>query len=199
MDETKDRTTARLESPSSDTDHTSGTGAGMRSTMRVVVGVDRSEGSRAALRHAAREAAAHDAELVVVHAWEPPFEHVHGTETTEVLRAASLRQATTVLDELLSQARAERGWAVQRVTARPVRGEASAVLLAAVRDGDLLVVGANRGDLVRRMLLGSVSSKVVRAAGSPVVVVPAVRRRARRRRRPGAAEPRRAAVSTTGT
>jgi nucleotide-binding universal stress UspA family protein len=147
---------------------------------RVVVGVDRSEGSRAALRHAAREAAAHDAELVVVHAWEPPFEHVHGTQTAEVLRVAALQQATETLDDVLAQARADGSWAVGQVTARPVRGEASAVLLAAVRPGDLLVVGANRGELVRRVLLGSVSSRVVRSARCPVVVVPAVRRRARR-------------------
>jgi len=153
--------------------------------MRVVVGVDRSEGSRAALQHAAREAAAHEAELVLVHAWEPPFEHVHGTETAEVLRVAALQQATELVDDVLAGARAEHGRGVQRMTGRPVRGEASDVLVRAVRPGDLLVVGADRGDLVRRMLLGSVSSRVVRSARCPVVVVPAVRRS--RRWRPAAA------------
>jgi nucleotide-binding universal stress UspA family protein len=152
--------------------------------MRVVVGVDRSEGSRAAVRHAAREAVAHAAELVLVHAWEPPFEHVHGTQTLEVLRVSALHQATELVDDVLAEARAEHGRHVQRMTGRPVRGEASAVLLGAVRPGDLLVVGANRGDVVRRLLLGSVSSRVVRSARCPVVVVPA---RGRRSRRAGAA------------
>jgi nucleotide-binding universal stress UspA family protein len=40
---------------------------------RYVVGVDGSEGSRAALRWAAVEAARHGAELEVVHAWQPPI------------------------------------------------------------------------------------------------------------------------------
>ena len=171
----------------------------MRSSMRVVVGVDRSEGSRAALRHAAMEAAAHGAELVVVHAWEPAFEHVHGTQTTTVLRDCALHSAAVLLDDVLSQARAERGWAVHRVTARPVQGEAAAVLLAAVREGDLLVVGKHRGELVRRLLLGSVSSRVLRAARCPVVVVPAPRRRARRRlQHLPAGRPRQPALSASG-
>jgi len=40
---------------------------------RYVVGVDGSEGSRAALRWAAAEAARDGAELEVVHAWQPPI------------------------------------------------------------------------------------------------------------------------------
>jgi len=40
---------------------------------RYVVGVDGWEGSRAALRWAAAEAARHGAELEVVHAWQPPI------------------------------------------------------------------------------------------------------------------------------
>lgn len=153
----------------------------MSTRTKVVVGVDRSEGSRAALRHAAREAAAHGTELVVVHAWESAFEHVHDTQTTDVLRATALQSAVTLLDDVLADAVADPGWEVQRVTVRPVQGEASEVLLAAVRQGDLLVVGRNRGDLLRRVLLGSVSSRVLRAARCPVVVVPASRRRARER------------------
>ena len=41
-------------------------------TRRIVVGVDGSETSRHALRWAAEEALAHDAELNVVHAWDSP-------------------------------------------------------------------------------------------------------------------------------
>jgi nucleotide-binding universal stress UspA family protein len=171
----------------------------MSTRTRVVVGIDRSEGSRAALRHAARQAAAHDAELVVVHAWESAFEHVHDTQTTDVLRATALQSAVTLLDDVLAEAVADPGWAVQRVTVRPVQGEASTALLATVRQGDLLVVGKNRGDLLRRVLLGSVSSRVLRAARCPVVVVPASQRRgSRRAQRRSTAHPVPAALTTAG-
>ena len=90
-----------------------------------------------------------------MHAWEPPFEHVHGTETLEVLRVAALGQATELVDDALGKALGvQHGRDVHRMTGRPVRGEASEVLLGTVRPGDLLVVGANRGDVVRRLLLG---------------------------------------------
>lgn len=157
--------------------------------MRVIVGIDRSEGSRAALRLGLREAAKHHAELVLVHAYQPAFEYAHATETTEILRAAALREAGELLEDELAQARAERRWAANRVTLRPGQGEPAEVLLAAAREDDLLVVGTNRGGLVRRLLLGSVSSKVVRFARGPVVVVPP---RTPRRRRADCPPPSRA-------
>jgi nucleotide-binding universal stress UspA family protein len=161
--------------------------AGPATARRVVVGVDGSESARAALRYAAQQAGASRAELVVLHAWEPPFEHVHGRQTARVLRTAAPQQATALLDDVLTGAREQDGWVVERVTALPVQGEASAVLLDAVRPGDLLVVGSGSGAL-RRLLLGSVSARVVQGTRSPVVVVPTPRR-SRDGRRPAPRRP----------
>ncbi len=143
--------------------------------MRIVVGVDRSEASRAALSFAMQEAAARSAELVVIHAWQPAFEYVYPTDTTEILRDAGLQQANELLERVLEQGRAEATRPVENIIVSPVEGDPAEVLVAAVREGDLLVVGANQGGPVRRLMLGSVSSKVVNSARTPVVVVPAPR------------------------
>jgi nucleotide-binding universal stress UspA family protein len=157
------------------------------SSTRVVVGVDESASAQAALRQAAQVASEKGVELVVVHAWEPPFEHAHGSETTRVLRVLGLQQATQLLDELIERARQEDGWEVAHVTALPVQGEVSEVLRSTARPDDLLVVGSGAG-AVRRLLLGSVSAKVVRSARGPVLVVPAPQRR-RKDRRPAQCRP----------
>lgn len=141
--------------------------------MRVIVGIDNSAASRAALRYAMREATSRSAELVVVHAWEPPFETVYPTQATQAMRAAALRDARQLVDTMVAQARAQIRRPVQRITARPVQGSAPSVLTGMARETDLVVVGSNRRGIVQRLLLGSVSSRVVQESAAPVIVVPA--------------------------
>lgn len=145
--------------------------------MRIIVGIDDSPGSRAALRYAMREAASHSAELVVVHAWEPPFETVYPTEATHTMRAAALRDTWQLIESMVAQAQAEVRRPVERIIARPMQGEAADVLTGMARENDLVVVGSNRRGLVRRLLLGSVSSRVVQESDAPVIVVPTAQRR----------------------
>jgi Universal stress protein family len=76
---------------------------------RYVVGVDGSEGSRAALRWAAAEAARHGAELEVVHAWQPPIRlPIVGAVANPLIGSAQLypgplaARAQEVLDRTLT-------------------------------------------------------------------------------------------------
>jgi nucleotide-binding universal stress UspA family protein len=138
---------------------------------RVVVGVDGSDSSKSALRWAAEEARAHNAELTVVSVWTPaPIAAApHGGVgwgaglEPEALAAAVLHDT---IEEVLSE---DSGLALRR----EVRGgHAVAKVLIDVSDGaDVLVVGSHgRGGFVG-MLLGSVSQHVAAHAGGIVVVV----------------------------
>lgn len=145
--------------------------------MRVIVGVDRGDAARAALRYALREAHAHSAELHVVHAWESGFRAEYPTETVEQLRAAGAREATDLINEMLAEAGSQQRWANARVHVRPVEGAPAEALRIAASKDDLVVVGATHHRLLCRLIVGSVSDQVVREAHAPVVVVPARPRR----------------------
>ena len=140
--------------------------------MRVVVGVASHEGSRAALRSALDEAELRSAELLVVHAWDAGFDTVHHSDVVAAVEGAAVEQALQLVHDLVLRAQAERRGPVDRVTPVALQGDAAEVLLGQVAAGDLLVIGANAGGVVRRLVLGSVCSKVVQAARCPVLVVP---------------------------
>jgi nucleotide-binding universal stress UspA family protein len=61
------------------------------------------------------------------------------------------------------------------VTVHALNGFADKELIDASKDSDLLVVGSRGGGGFARLLLGSVSSKVVHHATCPVVIVPTAR------------------------
>jgi nucleotide-binding universal stress UspA family protein len=135
---------------------------------RIVVGVDGSELSMAALRWALEEARLRHATLDVVHAWTFPV-YGDGITATWVTRAA---------DELEEGARSMLRQTLEAVDTRGVDvsehvacGPPGSALVAQSKGADLLVVGnRGRGDL-QSFLLGSVSHHVVHHASCPVVIV----------------------------
>lgn len=141
--------------------------------MRVVVGVDTSAESRAVLRVALDEAELRAAELLVVHVWDAGFDTVHRNDVVAAVESAAVTEALQLVHDLVAGAQAERRRPVDRVVPLALQGDAAEVLLGQVLEGDLLVIGANSGGVVRRLVLGSVCSKVVQAARTPVLVVPA--------------------------
>lgn len=132
---------------------------------RIVVGVDASEESRAALRWATRYAQFAGARLEVVHAWHRSEEHAWlqtlpaPAGPTDVARRALLRVVKEVV-----------GPSVE-VHARVIEGHAASVLIETAKGALLLVVG-NRGfggfDGLR---LGSVSQQCAAHAPCSVVIV----------------------------
>lgn len=142
---------------------------------KIVVGIDGSAHSDAALRWASAEAALRSASLEVVHAWSfvpvttpadsglVPMAWTDNMELLDVTRQAAEDATVAQVAEVLG---ADHG-----ATISVVEGGPAEALLAAAKDADLVVVGnRGRGNLAAA-LLGSTSAKVADEAPCPVVVV----------------------------
>jgi nucleotide-binding universal stress UspA family protein len=128
---------------------------------RVVVGVDGSAASKAALAWAIGQAAITGAavEAVMAYYWFPmPIEQVDFKGL-----------ATHVLDDAILDASS--GGPQVKITSRVVHGNPAKVLLDAAHDAELLVVGNRGHGGFTGALLGSVSQHCVHHAECPVVVV----------------------------
>ncbi len=141
----------------------------------IVVGVDGSEGSNAALRFAAAEAALRNAKLRVVCTWEVPASVYAGTwGLAAEVESRFENHARDITTQALSEvARLHPG--VDR-DARVVRGQPSDVLVQESQGANLVVVGSRGLGGFKRLLLGSVSQQVAHHATCPVVIVPAPER-----------------------
>ncbi|WP_432148616.1 universal stress protein [Streptomyces sp. bgisy029] len=140
---------------------------------RMVVGVNGSPSSLAALHRATAEARERHAELHVVLAWQLPGgglggRATYGATALHECREAAVENLRTILDS---------AFAVRRpgvtLSGLVVRGEPGAVLVEAARScDDLLVVGTGpRGSWLPRMR-PSVTRYCVAHATCPVLAVP---------------------------
>ena len=136
-------------------------------THRVVVGVDGSPSSYAALRWAARYAQNVGGVVEAVHAWETPSEvGWSGPAIDPDFDLAQARERFAA--ELHAVFPDERPPGLRE---RLVEGDPSEVLIRASEEAELLVVGRRgRGGFARAML-GSVSQRCAQHAACPVVVV----------------------------
>jgi nucleotide-binding universal stress UspA family protein len=133
----------------------------------LVVGYDGSEESKRALDRAAALAKG-GASLTVVTA--VPFQtHAGGRSMGAVEEREGIAEERTVLDQVKSQLKA------QGVDAHTLEGEgdpAEVIIEAAKRtNAELIVVGTRGHGAARRLVLGSVSLKVVHEAPCDVLVV----------------------------
>jgi nucleotide-binding universal stress UspA family protein len=136
----------------------------------IVVGVDHSAVSVAALRWAAAEAAASGRQVVALRAWT--FEPVHD------LGAAVAGNPQTVvdrerrqLDEVVGEVRAEHPDVAIR--AELVKHSAPVALEEASKTAAMLVLGSHGRGRLLKLLVGSVTEHCLREADCPVVVIPA--------------------------
>lgn len=140
-----------------------------RDNRAIVVGVDGSAGSKAALAFALREGLARGSSVEVVTTWlmGPAISDIATATTVEEEQA----KAKEIQDATLAQVLAEfdERPTVSQVVLQNYGGHA---LVEAAHDAAMLVVGNSRKNLVARALLGSVSEYCVRHAKVPVVVVP---------------------------
>jgi nucleotide-binding universal stress UspA family protein len=134
----------------------------------VVVGIDGSADSAAALRWAIAEARHRDVPLLVVHAWQPALV---GGDTFLPVPAESdaMAEVAEHLAERLLGAEDTTGVTVRT---RQVCQGAAAALLDAAADASVLVVGTRGQGGFAGLLLGSVSQHLARHAPCPTVVVP---------------------------
>lgn len=139
---------------------------------RVVVGVDGSPGSYAALRWAADLSRLRGAPLEAVYVLEPavPLDFTGaGFDAALAISADLNAEAHKVLDRVVADAADVPGVSVQKVVLEhPSLGQA---LVRAASGAALLVVGAHRHHGLG-FLLGSTGASCMRHATCPVVVVP---------------------------
>jgi len=132
--------------------------------MRIVVGFDGSDHGQRALQRAAEMAGEGD-QLVVVAAAEPHVrtgitEGSHLDPSAMQHRRDAVEQAGTFLSE--------RGIDAEMVEAQ---GDPGAAIVEVARGADLIIVGTRGLNPMQRLLLGSVSSKVVHRAECDVLVI----------------------------
>ncbi|MFD9123344.1 universal stress protein [Kitasatospora sp. NPDC059571] len=133
---------------------------------RIVVGVDGSPSSNAALRWAARQAELTGATLDAVIAWEYPASY--GWSGTLADGDFGVWAGKALSDAVAAELGAEPAVVVRE---RVLGGNAATVLLDAAEGADLLVLGNRGRGGFRQALLGSVGQHCVQHADCPVVIV----------------------------
>ncbi|MFI9785348.1 universal stress protein [Kitasatospora sp. NPDC051984] len=141
-------------------------GTGSTAQRRIVVGVDGSESSRAALRWAVRQAALTGAVVEAVITWEFPAIYGWGMTLTDA-------DFTTAAEQTLAQVTEEEKDPAHpvEISRRVERGNAARVLLDAAKGAELLVIGSRGHGGFTGAMLGSVGQHCVHHATCPVVVV----------------------------
>jgi nucleotide-binding universal stress UspA family protein len=143
---------------------------------RIVVGVDGSESSKAALAWAVRQAECTDASVEALIAWEHPiaFAGMPFAPIGAMAIPDFEKNARNVLAAAISETIDPSSPVKVSATAR--EGNAPRVLLDVADGADLLVVGSRGHGGFTEALLGSVSQHCVHHAPCPVVIVRGARR-----------------------
>ena len=139
----------------------------------IVVGVDGSAASRAALRWAIDRAAADGGTVTAVEVTFPT-RLAPGTSYAPAPYgiAPPLPRAVSPLHEIVAAVR-EAVHDAPTITELRVRGEVGAELVRAAEGSDLLVLGHTPHNRATELLFGRVIAECVRRARCPVVLVPA--------------------------
>ncbi|MDQ1626901.1 MAG: hypothetical protein QOI54_645 [Actinomycetota bacterium] len=146
---------------------------------RIVVGVDGSEASRAALRWAAEEASLRDAELQALLVWEPPLPWIYGPVGAAQIAYVGMAplidpaQVERRARETLAQAVAEAfgDQPPPDVEQEVIQGNPAAVLIAQATDASMLVLGTKGHGKLLGVDLGSTAEKCLRHASCNVIVI----------------------------
>lgn len=137
---------------------------------RIVVGVDGSQNSRAALDFAVDEARLRGAVLEAVMAWHRPYMGDAWTMAIPVDMTGMAESYRMDLDGIIDAVDAD-GLA-EPIARIVVEGSPAQALLDRAAGADLLVVGSRGHGGFVGLLLGSVGNQVASHAPCPVVIVP---------------------------
>lgn len=138
----------------------------------IVVGIDGSEGSRAALRWAGAEAHLRHTPVLALAAWHYDYIPLPTGDSmpTQPWAATGVDALKWINDSVEACREQLRGLELET---RVDEGRPAPVLLAAAERAILLVVGARGHGGFLGLRLGSVSTQVSHHAACPVVIVPA--------------------------
>lgn len=137
---------------------------------RIVVGVDGSQNSLAALRFAIEEGALRGAAVEAVLAWHRPYTGDAWTMAIPIDIVGMEASYRAELDAIVDRVDADAlGEPVEKVLLEASPAQA---LLDRSADADLLIVGSRGHGGFVGLLLGSVGNQVAAHATCPVVIVP---------------------------
>ncbi len=139
----------------------------------ILVPTDFSTGSIAALRLAVEMAATHTAALTLLHVGVDPYiEASTGFGDAGVLLSDLSEQVAADIQKHLEKLQADYIPEVIPSSIRMRRGFAPEEILSEVRDGghDLVVMGTHGHTGLKRVLLGSVTERVIRSCTVPVLI-----------------------------
>jgi nucleotide-binding universal stress UspA family protein len=143
----------------------------MRSPRRILVPVDFSPCSAAALQYAANLAEQLDAQVDVLHVWQSP-QLAFADGTIPPLTVFAHTQAGQAMSTFLEELEAG-GMPADRVRGRLASGDAATRILEVAEEGgyDLIVMGRHGRGRLQHFLVGSVTEKVSRKAPTPVLTL----------------------------
>ncbi|MGN6442313.1 MAG: universal stress protein [Arthrobacter sp.] len=134
-------------------------------SFRIVVGVDGSEQSKAAMDWAIEESRLRKGEVQALTAWSFPY--VSDAMGTAWDYDIFEKDAQAILEAELERVK-DRG---VTVSGRVMEGNPASALIDASRDADLIAVGSRGHGGFTGMLLGSVSHQTIHPAHCPVLVI----------------------------
>lgn len=143
----------------------------MDASKPVVAGVDGSESATNALRWAVREARRHHAPLRIVHGSSPVLDYGTGFTRVPADYEWEHERARKILADAEAVARAEAGDTALDISTERTDSAAIPSLLELSKNARMIVVGTRGLGVIRRGLLGSVSSAVAGHAHCPVAVI----------------------------
>ena len=142
----------------------------------ILVGADRSEGSRRAFRFALQRARVNEWKVMLAHVvqWSPySFPTLEDNEMRPVVMKAAIERAQTeILDPLLAWA--EEAFPDIEITTEIRHGKPSEVLADLASEGghDMVFVGRTGDANLKVAIFGSTANRLAQHAPVPVVVVP---------------------------
>jgi nucleotide-binding universal stress UspA family protein len=152
----------------------------------IVVGVDGSQGSDAALRWALAEAQLRGSSVLVVHAYPGPQLPLTDlglaagggmpapgivTESADRLRQIVRREARNLIADALRRVEGSAGGGLQ-IEQLAVEGSPAQMLIDSAQGAELLVLGSRGRGGFLGLLLGSVSQQCAHHPPCPVVILP---------------------------
>jgi len=142
----------------------------MDSPHRILVPVDFTESSRAALEYATVLGASFGAEVGVLHVWHPPEDT---GSTTALLAEFARSDAGHKMIEWLATCEGRGDVTAHGCLAPGGRDDVTDAIVGVARAYDLIVMGTHGREGLSRVLRGRVADKVAKRATCPVVTVDA--------------------------
>ena len=131
---------------------------------KIVVGVDGSPHSTAALRWSLDQAASRAGEVTALFSWQLPFLSMPGAFDRDELEHAYRDFLVKTVSEVAPSPQVPLATVI-------AEGDAAQCLIIASKDADLLVLGIRGRSPVAGLMLGSVSQVCAASASCPVVLV----------------------------